>query len=85
MMMLAVFRARSQCLDYSERLKEYGVPAEVVSTPKEAKIGCGICVRFDGRFYPRAHAVLRKGGYTAFKGYFKMEFLAGRVLVTPYR
>ena len=85
MTVIAVFRSRSQSLDYSERLKEYGVANETVATPKEAKIGCGICVRFDARFLVRARAVLKKGNYSAFKGFYKTEFLAGRLVVTPYR
>ena len=84
MMILAVFRSRSQSLDYAERLKSYGVTAETVPTPKEAKIGCGLCVRFDGRYYPRANAILKTARYSSFKGFYKMDFRNGQVIVLPY-
>ena len=84
MTIIAVFRSRAQCLDYGERLKSHGVLAETVPAPKEAKIGCGLCVRFDARFYVRAKAILKTGKYPTFKGFYKTEFLNGRMTVTPY-
>ncbi|MBQ7769784.1 MAG: DUF3343 domain-containing protein, partial [Clostridia bacterium] len=76
--------ARAQSLDYAERLQKYGVLATTMPTPKEAKIGCGLCVRFDGRYYPRANAILKTAKYSSFKGFYKMDFIGGRLSVTPY-
>ncbi len=84
MMILAVFRSRAQSLDYAERLQKYGVPANTAPAPKEAKIGCGLCVRFDTRVYRAADAIRRSGRYSSFKGYYKLDFVGGRVSVTPY-
>ena len=84
MTILAVFRSRAQSLDYAERLARYGVDATTMPTPKEAKIGCGLCVRFQPRDYMRAKAILRLGKYTTFKGFYKMDFINGRLSITPY-
>ena len=84
MTIIAVFRSRAQCLDYAQRLKKYGVYAEVVPAPKEAKIGCGLCVKFEERQFVRAKAVLFAARYSAFKGFYKTEFSLGRVVVLPY-
>ncbi len=84
MMILAVFRSRSQSLDYAERLQKYGVTASTTPAPREARIGCGLCVRFDSRELPRANAILRTGKYSSFKGYYRLEFVGGRISVTPY-
>ena len=84
MMILAVFRSRAQSLDYAERLKGYGVLAETVPTPKEAHIGCGLCVRFDARYFLRAQAILKTGRYSSFKGFYKMDFTGGKLSVKPY-
>ncbi|MBR2330565.1 MAG: DUF3343 domain-containing protein [Clostridia bacterium] len=83
MMILAVFRSRSHSIDYVERLQRYGVPATAMPTPKEAKIGCGLCARFDARYFARAQAVLKTGGYASFKGFYKMDFFNGRTVVFP--
>ena len=84
MMILAVFRSRAHSLDYAGRLNGYGVPATTVPTPKEARIGCGLCVRFDASYFVRAKAILKTGKYSSFKGFYKTEFLNGRMAITPY-
>ena len=85
MMILAVFRSRAHSIHYAERLNAYGVPANTVPTPKEAKIGCGLCVRFDARYFVRAHAILKTGRYVSFKGFYKMDFVNGKAVVFPWR
>ena len=85
MILLAVFRSRAQSLDYGQKLQTYGVPATTMPTPKEAKIGCGLCVRFDARYFVRAQAILKTGRYSSFKGFYKMDFINGRMSLTPYR
>lgn len=84
MTILAVFRSRAQSLDYAGRLYKYGVAAQTVTAPKEANIGCGLCVRFDSAAYARAQAVLKLGRYSAFKGFYKIDYRNGRASVTPY-
>ena len=84
MMILAVFRSRSESIEYSQRLKRYGVIAETVSAPKEARIGCGLCVRLDEQVFVRAKAVLVSAKYATFKGFYKTDFRGGRMTVTPY-
>lgn len=85
MMILAVFRSREHSLHYAERLNVYGVPANTQPAPKEAKIGCGLCVRFDGRYFARAQALLKQGRYSSFKGFYRTDFVNGRTVVYPVR
>ena len=69
MTMLAVFRSRAQTLEYISVLKASGVPAQAVSTPKEAGVGCGISAKFEETFLSRARAVLVKKQYSSFSGF----------------
>ena len=85
MMILAVFRSRAHSLDYAERLQSYGLSVSTMPTPKEAHIGCGICVRFDARDFIRARAILKTGRYASFKGFYKMEYTGGRLSISPYQ
>ena len=85
MIILAVFRSRSHSLDFAERLNRYGVEASITSAPKEANIGCGLCVRFDARYFVRANAILKTGRYSSFKGFYKLDYVGGRMSVTPFR
>lgn len=84
MMILAVFRSRSESLDFAQRLRSYGVTSETVAAPKEARIGCGLCVRFEEKVFNRAKAVLITAKYKTFKGFYKTEFRAGRMTVLPF-
>ena len=84
MTILAVFRSRSQCTDFAGRLYRYGVAAQTVPAPKEAKIGCGLCVKFDGSNLSRVRAVLSLGKYSAFKGFYTVDYRTGRAQVVPY-
>lgn len=84
MMILAVFRSRAHSVNYMQKLNEYGIPSTTVPTPKEARIGCGLCVRFDARYFFRAQAVLKIGGYSSFKGFYKTDFVGGKMSLTPY-
>lgn len=71
MTLLAVFRSRAQTLDCVSRLREAGVPAQTVSTPKEAGVGCGISVKFEEAFLPRVQLLLQRRPYSSFSGYMK--------------
>ena len=75
---LAVFRSRSQALDCSMRLKQFGVPATVINTPKEANIGCGLSVKFSQNFLNRVKNIIAGGNYSAFYGYYVMKNVYGR-------
>lgn len=84
MTILAVFRSRTQSVDYVRRLTGYGITAQTVSTPREIKIGCGLSVTFDSAYFARARAVLALGKYSAFKGFYKLGYLSGSPTFLPY-
>ena len=71
MTMLAVFRSRAQTLDCVSRLRGEGVPAQAVSTPKEAGVGCGVSAKFEENFLPRVLALLKARPYSSFSGIMK--------------
>ena len=72
MTILAVLKSRAQTLDLVSSLRAAGVPAQAVSTPKEAGVGCGISARFEDSFFVRAKSVVAKGGYSSFAGYMRL-------------
>ncbi len=71
MTMLAVVKSRAQALELVSALRAAGVPAQSVSTPKEANVGCGVSVRFEENFFPRVKAAVAKGRYSSFAGYMR--------------
>ena len=73
MTVLAVFRSRAQTLDFLGVAKAAGIPAQAVSTPKEAGVGCGISAKFDERFLGRAKLLLAKKHYSSFSGFLNVR------------
>lgn len=78
---LAVFRSRSQALDCNMRLRARGVPSNLINTPKEANIGCGLSVKFAVNMLFRAKPLILSGGYTAFFGFYSMNSVYGRTVI----
>ena len=82
MYVLAVFRSRTQTLEFCSRMKALGLSVSAVNTPREANVGCGLSAKLDCALLGRARMVLRGGKYTAFAGFFKVENKYGKVFVT---
>ena len=70
---LAVFRSRSQAVDCNMRLRSYGVPSNLVNTPKEAGVGCGLSVKIPQNMLARAKVIIAGGRYPAFYGYYNFR------------
>ena len=73
MTILAVFKSRAQALDCIAALKREGIPAQPMSNPHEARVGCGVSARFEENFLPRARRIIAKRGYSSFAGYMKQS------------
>lgn len=81
---LAVFRSRSQAMDCISRLKALGISAQLINTPKEANVGCGLSVKFPHSVASRAKNVISKMNYSAFYGYMKIENKYGKYYVRGF-
>ena len=75
---LAVFRSRSQAMDCFTRLKAMGISVQLMNTPKEANVGCGLSIRLPRAAASRAKNFIARAHYSAFYGYLKMENRFGR-------
>lgn len=84
MNILAVFRSRSQTMEFCAELKKYGIPVQTVSTPKQAKVGCGLSCKFSSGFIQRAKSILGSGKYSSFSGFYKIRKIGGSNEITLY-
>lgn len=71
MTIVAVFKSRAQALDCISVFRSSGIPAQPISNPSEARVGCGISVRFEDGFLPRARLIIERKKYSAFAGYLR--------------
>ncbi len=77
MTVLAVFRSRSQTLDFVSRLSRNGVNVQTINTPKEANVGCGLSAKFSSSNLVQAKFILKNVRYSAFVGFYAYENLYG--------
>ena len=57
---IASFRSRQQVMSFEGQLRRAGVRGEVVSTPREIAVGCGLSVRFDCADMDRVRELCRQ-------------------------
>ncbi len=72
------FRSRTHTLEFSKLLHKFSVPNEIINTPKEAGVGCGLSVKIDTSYFSvvkRAAFSLRR---TSFAGFFLVSGAGGR-------
>lgn len=70
MNILAVFRSRTQTMEFYSEMKKSGAPVQITSTPSKAKVGCGLSCRFPQSFLIRARALSKR--YASFSGFYKI-------------
>lgn len=76
---IAIFRSRSQAVDFNSKLRSTGIAAELITTPKEANVGCGLSVKFNKNYAERAKFIIRKSNYSAFYGFYVLNRTYGKI------
>jgi len=78
---VVAFRSRAETVKFSEILKRYGVYNEIVSTPKEAGVGCGLSVKISKNSVQSVKRVVAVVGMKSFAGFFLVKTVAGSRMV----
>ncbi len=75
---IAAFRSRAHTVRFYEFLRSYGIGAEIINTPKEAGVGCGLSVKVS----PSNLMLLKKGvkiaNLNSFAGIFLVKIYGDR-------
>ncbi|MCL2811637.1 MAG: DUF3343 domain-containing protein [Clostridia bacterium] len=81
---IAAFRSRQQVLRFESALKRAAIRVQVVSTPRDVAVGCGLSVRFDMQDADRVMAVYQKTQPNNLIGFYQVERTGmGRPSLTP--
>ena len=67
---IVAFRSRTHTIGFSEYLNKFHIYNEIVSTPKEAGVGCGLSVKISVDRFAVCKQALGKKGYNSFAGFF---------------
>lgn len=80
---IAAFRSRQQVMRFEAALRRAGVRAQVISTPRDVSVGCGLSVRFDMKDAAAAQQVYRAARPGNLIGFYRVERTGnGRPIVT---
>lgn len=70
---IASFRSRQQVMNFENQLRRAGVRGEVVSTPREIAVGCGLSVKFAYADLARVREVCRRSPPANMIGIYRAE------------
>lgn len=81
---IASFRSRQQVFAFESALKRAGVRTQIVSTPREVALGCGLSVRFDESDTGRVIDMYRRVQPGNLIGFYRVEErMNNRPLLSP--
>jgi len=67
---IAVFRARTDTVSFANLLNSYGEKAQVISTPRQVNVSCGISVKMEKISLLKAREILRRRRFDSFAGFY---------------
>ncbi len=81
--LIVAFRSRNETIGFYKFLNRLGYNAEVVNTPKEAGVGCGLSVKVSKNIYGNLRYLLMNFNGKSFAGIFKITTSRGGKIVQP--
>lgn len=79
---IASFRSRQQVLKFEGALRRSGVRVEVITTPRDVSVGCGLSIRFELADADRVMDVYKKLRPSNLIGFYRVERSDGQRTVT---
>ncbi len=81
---IAAFSSRLQVMAFEDALKQRGMKASIVTTPRAVALGCGLSVRFEEKDFARIKALYHALGMGNLIGFYRVRRDAsGRASVSP--
>lgn len=80
MSIIVAFRSRTVTQQAYNFLINKGVSCSLISTPREANVGCGLSVQFAESDYQQVYSLLGVGAST-FAGYYRVSRINGSRIV----
>ena len=77
------FRSRAETIKFYEYLRSYGADAQIINTPKEAGVGCGLSVRISTDILFAVKRAAAAFTARSFAGFFLVKSLNGKRYVKP--
>ncbi len=75
------FRSRAHTVKFSELLTKNGIKNQIVNTPKEAGVGCGLSVKISKNYFNVVKKAVFNTKLSSFAGFFSVKQFAGQMIV----
>lgn len=72
------FRSRSDTVKFSNFLRNNGYESEIINTPKEAGVGCGLSVKIYPSMIPLMRTAVKISNLKSFAGFFLVKTVGGK-------
>ena len=75
------FRSRAHTIKFHSFLDDNRIKSEIINTPKDAGVGCGLSVRLPVNLLETAKKAVRLTSLPSYAGIFKVKMVGGKMLV----
>ena len=79
--LIVAFRSRAHTIKFANLLSAHGIAMEIVNTPKEAGVGCGLSVRIKRESFSLVKQIVFSLSLSSFAGFFTVNEIGGRKIV----
>ena len=79
--LVVAFRSRAHTVKFYDLLKRNGINAEIINTPKEAGVGCGLSVKIHKAVFPAVKNAVGMARLSSFAGFFLVTVVGGKSVV----
>lgn len=79
--LVVAFRSRANVFAFYEFLKQNRIECEIINTPKEANVGCGLSVKTPTFQYANVKMTINRLNLKNFAGVFLVKIVGGRKFV----
>ncbi|MBR2499202.1 MAG: DUF3343 domain-containing protein [Clostridia bacterium] len=78
---VVAFRSRAHTVKFAEFMRANGVSVEIINTPKEAGVGCGLSVKVSKSVFTAVKRAVQVASLNSFAGFFLVTQVGGKRLV----
>ena len=79
--LVIAFRSRAHTVKFSQFISSQNIANEIINTPKEAGVGCGLSVKVSLNNFERVKRLVCAVNLNSFAGFFLVRKLAGKRMV----
>ncbi len=78
---IVAYRSRAQTMKFYQTLNANGLSAQIVNTPKEAGVGCGLSVKISAQQLLSVKRAVQTSNLNSFAGIFLVKEVSGKRFV----